>query len=167
MTPKKYPKNFHTQTILIFLKTQKNIEIQKFDPQKNGPSMKMYENIRVPPLGINGSDCLCTDTWWQKNMHISCLITRDVFCTFLACARSAINVSCYGRFCRLLITFANSLDPDQAWQKVVSDLDPNCLTFILMVSLKDFLNKRLGLDPKLFDTLMASLKNCLKGVYFR
>ena len=30
--------------------------------------------------------------------------------------------------CHLLITFANSLDPDQAWQNVRFDLDPICLT---------------------------------------
>ena len=30
--------------------------------------------------------------------------------------------------CRLLITFANSLDPDQARQNVGPDLDLNCLT---------------------------------------
>ena len=30
--------------------------------------------------------------------------------------------------CRLLITFANSLEPDQARQNVGPDLDPNCLT---------------------------------------
>ena len=29
--------------------------------------------------------------------------------------------------CRLLITFANSLDPDQDRQKVGTDFDPNCL----------------------------------------
>ena len=29
---------------------------------------------------------------------------------------------------RLLITLANSLDPDQAQQNVGPDLDPNCLT---------------------------------------
>ena len=33
-----------------------------------------------------------------------------------------------GDFCRLLITFANSLDPGQAQQNVRPDLDPNCLT---------------------------------------
>ena len=33
-----------------------------------------------------------------------------------------------GNFCRLLITFANSLDPDQARQNVGPDVDPNCLT---------------------------------------
>ena len=33
-----------------------------------------------------------------------------------------------GNFCCLLITFANSLNPDQARQNVGPDLDPNCLT---------------------------------------
>ena len=33
-----------------------------------------------------------------------------------------------GDFCCLIITFANSLDPDQAQQNVGPDLDPNCLT---------------------------------------
>ena len=33
-----------------------------------------------------------------------------------------------GNFCHLLITFANSLDPDQVRRKVVPDLDPNGLT---------------------------------------
>ena len=30
--------------------------------------------------------------------------------------------------CRLLLTFTNSLDPEQARQDVGPDLDPNCLT---------------------------------------
>ena len=33
-----------------------------------------------------------------------------------------------GNFCCLLITFANSLDPNQARQNIGPDLDPNCLT---------------------------------------
>ena len=33
-----------------------------------------------------------------------------------------------GNFCRLLIIFSNSLDPDQARQNVGPDVDPNCLT---------------------------------------
>ena len=37
-------------------------------------------------------------------------------------------LSTSGDFCHLLITFANSLDPDQAQQNVGPDLDPNCLT---------------------------------------
>ena len=32
------------------------------------------------------------------------------------------------KFCCLLITFANSLDPDQARENVGPDLDPSCLT---------------------------------------
>ena len=31
-------------------------------------------------------------------------------------------------FCHLLITFENSLDPDQDQQNIGPDLDPNCLT---------------------------------------
>ena len=36
-----------------------------------------------------------------------------------------------GNFCHLLISFANSLDPDQARQNVGPDLDPNCLTDVI------------------------------------
>ena len=32
-----------------------------------------------------------------------------------------------GDFCRLLITFSKSLDPDQDIQNASPDLDPNCL----------------------------------------
>ena len=41
--------------------------------------------------------------------------------------------------CHLLITFANSLEPDQARQYVRHDLDPSCL--ILVVFLKEFFTK--------------------------
>ena len=46
-----------------------------------------------------------------------------------------------GDFCRLLITFANSSDPDQGQQNVVPDLDPNCLS-IPTVFLKEFFNSK-------------------------
>ena len=39
---------------------------------------------------------------------------------------NSFSTSC--DFGRLLITFANSLDPDQALENVRPDLDPNCLT---------------------------------------
>ena len=47
-----------------------------------------------------------------------------------------VSTSCFvvsslparGDFCCLLITFANSFDPDQARQNVGPDLDPNFLT---------------------------------------
>ena len=62
MTPRKYPQNLHTpQKILIFLKTPKNIEIQNFEPQKNEPSLRLCENIRVPPPGAEHCYVLCTD----------------------------------------------------------------------------------------------------------
>ena len=44
-------KSSYPQKIFIFLKTPKNIEIQNFEPQKNRPSLRMCENIRVPLLG--------------------------------------------------------------------------------------------------------------------
>ena len=58
-------------------------------------------------------------------------------------AIKVISVQCSpasGDFCRLLITFANSLDQDQTRQMVGSDLDPMCLTF-WWYSWKIFLNK--------------------------
>ena len=55
-----------------------------------------------------------------------------------------------GNFCRLLITFANSLDPDQARQNVEPDLDPKSKLFdTLMVFLKDFFKKKLILKKRI------------------
>ena len=46
-TKSSYPKNIH------FSENPKIIEIQNFELQKNDPSLRMYENIRVPyPPGI-------------------------------------------------------------------------------------------------------------------
>ena len=49
-------------------------------------------------------------------------------------SQKVVSTSCYyvhvyarGNFCCLLITFANSLAPDQAQHFVGPDLDPNCL----------------------------------------
>ena len=48
MTPKDIHKIFIPQKFFIFLKTLKGIEIQNFEPQ-NGASLRMNENIIVPP----------------------------------------------------------------------------------------------------------------------
>ena len=48
MTPKISTKSLSPKKLFIFLKTPKNIEIQNFEPQKNGRSLRMRENIRVP-----------------------------------------------------------------------------------------------------------------------
>ena len=45
--PPKYPQNLQTPKS-IFLNPQ-NIEIQNYEPPKNDPSLRMYENIRVTP----------------------------------------------------------------------------------------------------------------------
>ena len=54
--------------------------------------------------------------------HLSYLLDNSS----MLLGRISFTVSC--DFCRLLITFANSLEPDQTQQNVGPDLDPNCLT---------------------------------------
>ena len=54
MTPKKYPQNVPTQKNIHFSETPKNIEIQKFDPQKMDRAyvyMKISEYPPPPPPG--------------------------------------------------------------------------------------------------------------------
>ena len=50
------------------------------------------------------------------------------YCLLLSYTIHINSFHASGDLCRLLITFANSLDPDQARQNVGPDLDPNCLT---------------------------------------
>ena len=57
--------------------------------------------------------------------HVDKTIRHHIFNSFLN-----QFLACQG-FCLLLITIANSLDPDQDWQNVGPDLDPNCLTLWL------------------------------------
>ena len=63
--PPQYPQNLHAPKIFIFLKAPRNIEIQNFEPPKNDSSLRMYENIRVPP-GVR--TVLCEIRWWLKNL---------------------------------------------------------------------------------------------------
>ena len=61
MTPKNIHKRFIPKRIFIFLKTPKNIEIQNIEPKKISPSLRTYENIRVPPPPTHthiGFECL-------------------------------------------------------------------------------------------------------------
>ena len=65
----------------------------------------------------------------KRKLNFNCTLLHGLINFFLA--------SC--DFCCLLITFANSLDPAQAWQNVRPDLGPNCLTlwyFSWNISLK-------------------------------
>ena len=64
----------------------------------------------------------------KKVSHIElCLSLKTPDYLNMKIALNSILAS--GDFCHLLITFANSLDPDQDWQYVGHDLDPNCLTY--------------------------------------
>ena len=79
---------------------------------------------------------------------------------------------------RLLITFANSLDPDQDQQNVVPDLDPICLCrthFLKKLILKKKVSRRQGKHEKLpsmqraehlsgFNQKVFSSKKCVKTV---
>ena len=56
-----------------------------------------------------------------------------------------------------IITFANSLDPDQARQNIRPDLDSNCMT--LMVFLKDFFVK-INLKKKIHGKSMQKYPAC-------
>ena len=57
----------------------------------------------------------------------ACLMEHPVVCHYL----SRFNDMLAGDdVCFLLITFANSLDPDQARRFVGPDLDPNCLILL-------------------------------------
>ena len=51
MTPKKYPQNFIPKKFLFFLKTQKNIEIQNFEPQKMDQAYVCMKISEDPPPG--------------------------------------------------------------------------------------------------------------------
>ena len=65
MTPKKYPQNFHTQKNIYFSENPKKYRNSKFWTQKNGPSLRMYENIRVPPPLGSHVTALYTYSKWQ------------------------------------------------------------------------------------------------------
>ena len=78
-----------------------------------------------------------------KIIEILNIIGIFVFCTIIIQIH-ANNIKCIFQLfvyvCCLLITFANSLDPDQARQSVGPDLDPNCLT-LWWYSWKNFFEK--------------------------
>ena len=62
------------------------------------------------------------------SMEIIFIKIPDLFSLLLAHLIKLNSFLASDDFCHLLITFANSLDPDQDRQNVGPDLDPNCLT---------------------------------------
>ena len=67
MTPKKYPQNLYTPKNIYFSENPKNILKFKILNPKNDPSLRMYENIRVPLLG----SCPMTQHYDSDDSQIS------------------------------------------------------------------------------------------------
>ena len=68
-----------------------------------------------------------------ESLHCTSNKEHNLVCTNLSvlhelCKPGINSFLASGDFYRLLITFANSWDPDQERQIVGPDLDPNCLT---------------------------------------
>ena len=70
--------------------------------------------------GITVSSTFVSNIWRRRNFcaYVQAYLDLCYFNSFPAS----------GNFCHLLITFVNSLDPDQAQQNIGPGLDPNCLT---------------------------------------
>ena len=71
-------------------------------------------------------------TYWEQSLTFHAILNEESMrldkhkkIIYTSSAESKLASS---DFCRLLITFTNSLDPDQDRQNVGPDLDSNCLT---------------------------------------
>ena len=75
--------------------------------------LTLAQNLLQPTLKLNGK------SWSRMKLTLAKVL-----------ARKYQQVALYLTLCRLclLITFANSFNPDKARQNVRPDLDPNCLT---------------------------------------
>ena len=95
----------------------------------HGPGTGLVPSYR--PRAYPGSDFVVANTLakWKKLEPNEINFSQGF-------SQKVVSTSCFvfnslparGDFCCLLITFQNSLDPDQARQNVVPDLDPNSLT---------------------------------------
>ena len=81
MTPKDIHKIFIPQKIFIFLKTLKGIEIQNFEPQ-NGVSLRMNENIIVPPPSTLSSQIETGAGGVQTQITEKKTSVKGVYCWF-------------------------------------------------------------------------------------
>ena len=90
-----------------------NLLFTKFHILNNHNSIHIYRHIKFSDREIVYIGSPCNNDLRHMHMH------KAFFYYFLAS----------DDFCRRLITFANSLDPDQDRHYVGPDLDPNRLTF--------------------------------------
>ena len=81
--------------------------IGKYTQYQGCLSLRSMVKVNVIKVNVQGQNCRLSKV---KNLKM--------FSAFFA----------GGNFCCLLVTFANSLDPDQDQWNVVPDLDPNHLT---------------------------------------
>ena len=81
MTPKDIHKIFIPQKNFIFLKTLKGIEIQNFEPQ-NGASLRMNENIIVPPPPSTLSSQIETGAGGVQTQITEKNSDKGVYCCF-------------------------------------------------------------------------------------
>ena len=72
----------------------------------------------TPPQSSQSHHCSRTQNKERSDKTLRTSIAPNNSCT---CRFKSLH------FCRRLITFANTLDPDQDWQSVSPNLDPNCL----------------------------------------
>ena len=75
--------------------------------------------------------------WIQINLELTLwMVFPEIFLNvniIIKMIQFLLTFSLLAVTCRLLITFANSLDPDQDRQNVSPDLDPNCFTLIVFL----------------------------------
>ena len=108
-------------SLLLPTNLEKNLKPWRFlEPitlcSSNG-SDRLVQICRLTSLPCLHKQSLDEDEDWDQNVMSSPAGYVSM---------SANSSFASGDFCRLLITFADSLDPDQ--QNVGPDLDPNCLT---------------------------------------
>ena len=82
--------------------------------------------ILLQPGRLSRTKMIITLTFIQQLPGTSCC--RRLYSGWTILHRPSSNSLAAGDFCRLLKTFANSLDPDQARRNVGPDLGPSCLT---------------------------------------
>ena len=124
---------------MILTKIQRTI-FSAFDP--NLLSLDNYQKWLTIFGGQSNGSCACLRQYWTDwalRLPLSdwSLIICDSPVQILGLMSCSLFVYSSSR---LLITFTNSLDPDQAQQNVGPDLDPNCMT-LWWYSSKNFAKK--------------------------
>ena len=94
-------------------------------------SLRLYSSFITsgPELAFGCWQSLSAKYLKQANIWGSLSLLYIPNSLFLVNSQICLNCrhKLFTYYCRLLITFANNLDPPQARQKVRHDLDPNCL----------------------------------------